>query len=288
MTTAFFDCGRYRFRMHSSDPAIRVKPLVMGVLNVTPDSFSDGGKFQSLDHALSHAEQMIEQGVDIIDIGGESSRPGSAPVSLEDELRRVIPLVYALRDCGRAISVDTYKPEVMREAIIAGADMINDIRGFGSLAAREAVVDSEVGLCVMHMQNSPTDMQIAPQYANVYAEVSDFLKFHTNELIRLGVDRSRLCVDPGFGFGKTLEHNLELLRKIGNLKAELDLPVLAGLSRKSMIGAITEKIVEQRLAGSLAAALAAYAQGAQIIRVHDVAETVDALKVWDAVYNKNT
>lgn len=272
--------------MHSSDPAIRVKPLVMGVLNVTPDSFSDGGKFQSLDHALSHAERMIEQGVDIIDIGGESSRPGSAPVSLEDELRRVIPLVYALRDCGRAISVDTYKPEVMREAIIAGADMINDIRGFGSVAAREAVLDSDVGLCIMHMQNSPTDMQVAPQYANVYSEVSDFLKFHSKELIRLGVDRSRLCVDPGFGFGKTLEHNLELLRKIGDLKAELDLPVLAGLSRKSMIGAITERTVEHRLAGSLAAALAAYAQGAQIIRVHDVAETVDALKVWDAVYNK--
>lgn len=286
MTTAFFDCGRYRFRMHSTDATIRVKPLVMGVLNVTPDSFSDGGKFQSLDHALSHAEQMIEQGVDIIDIGGESSRPGSAPVSLEDELQRVIPLIYALRDCGRAISVDTYKPEVMREAIIAGADMINDIRGFGSIAAREAVVNSDVGLCVMHMQKSPTDMQVAPQYANVYSEVADFLKIHTKELLKLGVDRARLCIDPGFGFGKTLEHNLELLRKILDLKIELDLPVLAGWSRKSMIGAITEKNVEHRLAGSLAAALAAYNQGAQIVRVHDVAETVDALKVWDAVYNK--
>ncbi|MFZ6802007.1 dihydropteroate synthase [Undibacterium sp. Di24W] len=264
------------------------KPLVMGILNVTPDSFSDGGKFQSLDHAITHAEQMIEDGVDIIDIGGESSRPGAMPLPLDEELKRVIPLIYALRDCGKPISIDTYKPEVMREAIIAGADLINDIRGFASPEARAVVADSDVGLCVMHMQKSPEVMQHQPDYQNVTQEVLAFLRERCDQLIAAGVEKKRLSIDPGFGFGKTLEHNIELLQNIGLMQEELGLPLLAGISRKTMIGSITGKPVERRMAGSLAAALAAMAQGARILRVHDVAETVDAIKVWRAVNtNKN-
>ena len=284
MNSNFFDCGRYRFRLRHGDSGRRARPLVMGILNVTPDSFSDGGQYQTLEHAIGHAEAMIEQGVDIIDIGGESSRPGSDPVSLQEELDRVIPLIYALRDCGRAISVDTYKPEVMREAILAGADMINDIRGFSSLAARQAVCDSDVGLCTMHMQNEPSTMQKAPSYQNVTGEVASFLANSCKQLLELGVEPSRICIDPGFGFGKSLEHNLALIRHLRQFGEDLAFPVLVGVSRKSMIGAITEKTVEHRLAGSLAAALACVNEGAQIIRVHDVAETLDAVKVWGAIY----
>lgn len=259
------------------------KPLVMGILNVTPDSFSDGGKFQSLDHAITHVEQMIEDGVDIIDIGGESSRPGAVALPLDEELKRVIPLIYALRDCGKPISIDTYKPEVMREAIIAGADMINDIRGFASPEARAVVADSDVGLCIMHMQKSPDIMQERPSYENVTRDVIAFLRERCEQLMAEGVEKNRLSIDPGFGFGKTLEHNIELLQNISLMQDELGLPVLAGISRKTMIGAITGKPVERRMAGSLAAALAAMAQGARIVRVHDVAETVDAIRVWQAL-----
>jgi dihydropteroate synthase len=283
MLTPYFECGRYRFPMRvASNNAMKTvfKPLVMGILNVTPDSFSDGGKFQSLDHAITHAEQMIEDGVDIIDIGGESSRPGATPLPLDEELRRVIPLIYALRDCGKPISIDTYKPEVMREAIIAGADMINDIRGFDSVEARAVVADSDVGLCVMHMQKTPETMQAQPSYRNVTQDLIAFLRERCDQLVLAGVEKSRLSIDPGFGFGKTLEHNIELLQNIGLMQEELGLPLLAGISRKTMIGSITGKPVERRMAGSLAAALAAMAQGARILRVHDVAETVDAIKVW--------
>ena len=286
MLTAYFECGRYRFPMKTANTnglKTVFKPLVMGILNVTPDSFSDGGKFQSLDHAITHAEQMIEDGVDIIDIGGESSRPGATPLPLDEELKRVIPLIYALRDCGKPISIDTYKPEVMREAIIAGADMINDIRGFDSAEARAVVADSDVGLCVMHMQKSPETMQEQPRYQNVTQEVIAFLRERCDQLVVAGVEKNRLSIDPGFGFGKTLEHNIELLQNIGLIQEELGLPVLAGISRKTMIGSITGKPVERRMAGSLAAALAAMAQGARILRVHDVAETVDAIRVWQAV-----
>jgi dihydropteroate synthase len=285
MMTAFFECGRYRFSLKPAAHKTLAKPIVMGILNVTPDSFSDGGRYQSLDHAISHAEQMLEDGVDIIDIGGESSRPGSQPLSLDEELARVIPVIYALRDCGRPISIDTYKPKVMREAIIAGADMINDIRGFASPESRAAVQGSDVGLCIMHMQNAPENMQQQPLYADVNSEVSNFLKQRCENLITDGVDKNRICVDPGFGFGKTLEHNLALLQNIAKLKEELGVPVLAGLSRKNMIGAITGKPIERRMAGSVAAALAAVAHGAHIVRVHDVAETVDAIKVWQAAFN---
>lgn len=286
MLTRYFECGRYRFPMSvANTDAVKTvfKPLVMGILNVTPDSFSDGGKFQSLDHAITHAEQMIEDGVDIIDIGGESSRPGAVALPLDEELKRVIPLIYALRDCGKPISIDTYKPEVMREAIIAGADMINDIRGFASPEARAVVADSDVGLCIMHMQKSPDVMQERPSYENVTRDVIAFLRERCEQLMVAGVEKNRLSIDPGFGFGKTLEHNIELLQNISLMQDELGLPVLAGISRKTMIGAITGKPVERRMAGSLAAALAAMAQGARIVRVHDVAETVDAIRVWQAV-----
>jgi dihydropteroate synthase len=276
----YLQCGRYRLPLKGDG----IRPLVMGVLNVTPDSFSDGGQFHSLELALSHAEQMIAEGVDIIDIGGESSRPGAPPLPLEEELRRVMPVLYALRDCGKPLSIDTYKPEVMREALLAGADMINDITGFRSAGALTAVNESDCALCIMHMQSDPKTMQINPQYEDIVGEVTAFLRERVDVLEAAGIAKNRLCIDPGFGFGKTVAHNLELIKNIGKIQQALDLPLLAGLSRKSTIGSITGKPVEQRLAGSIAAALAAVAQGAQILRVHDVAETVDALKVWQAAW----
>lgn len=281
METQYLQFGRYRYPITGE----KARPLVMGVLNVTPDSFSDGGRFQSLDHALSHAEQLIADGVDIIDIGGESSRPGAQSLPLEEELRRVMPVIYALRDCGKPLSVDTYKPEVMREAIAAGVDMINDINGFRAEGALTAVNESDCALCIMHMQNAPATMQVNPEYEDVTEDVTRFLNERVEMCLQAGIDRQRLCIDPGFGFGKTVEHNLTLLRNIGKLAQGLGLPVLAGMSRKSMIGAITGKSIEQRVAGSVAAALIAVAHGAFIVRVHDVAETVDALKVWQAVEN---
>jgi dihydropteroate synthase len=269
----YLQCGRFGFNLGK-------KALVMGVLNVTPDSFSDGGRFASLEFAVSRAEEMIADGVDLIDIGGESSRPGAPSLPLDEELKRVMPVLYALRDMGKPLSVDSYKAEVMREAIIAGADMINDINAFRAPGAIEAVKDSDCGLCIMHMQATPETMQQNPNYTDVVREVSDFLRERVATMVAAGIDRERICIDPGFGFGKTVEHNYALLRGIGQLQQEIGLPVLAGLSRKSMIGAVTGRPVEQRLAGSLAGALAAVAHGARIVRVHDVAETVDALKVW--------
>ena len=274
----YLQFGRFDFQLQAQEQGRQA--LVMGILNITPDSFSDAGQFQHLEFALSRAEQMILDGADIIDIGGESSRPGAPPVSLADELQRVMPVLYALRDCGKPLSVDTYKPEVMREAILAGADMINDINGFRAPGAIEAVKDSDCALCIMHMQSVPQTMQDQPQYEDVVREVIDFLRERVDTMTAAGIARERLCIDPGFGFGKTVEQNYALLRATRQLRSELDLPVLAGLSRKSMLGAVTGRPVEQRLAGSIAGALAAVAQGAEIVRVHDVAETVDALKVW--------
>ena len=270
--------GRFNFPWRGQGARARV----MGILNVTPDSFSDGGSYQALEFALSHAEQMIQDGVDIIDVGGESTRPGSPPVPLEDELQRVMPVLYAVRDMGPAISVDTYKPQVMREAIIAGVDMINDINGFRAPGAIDAVRDSDCALCIMHMQSDPQHMQLAPAYGDVVAEVIAFLRERVETMLAAGIDPRRICIDPGLGFGKTVEHNYMLLKSTSRLIAELNLPLLAGLSRKSMIGAVTGKPVEQRMAGSVGGALAAVAQGAAVVRVHDVAETVDALKVWQA------
>ncbi len=266
--------GRYQL------PARRA--LVMGILNVTPDSFSDGGKFAVLDFALSHAEQMIRDGVDIIDVGGESTRPGAPVVPVDEELRRVLPILYALRDCGTPVSVDTYKPQLMKEAVLAGVDMINDINAFRAPGAIEAVRDSDCALCIMHMLDKPATMQDKPDYADVVRDVTDFLRERIDVLTAAGIDRHRLWIDPGFGFGKSVEHNYALLKAGRQLVGELGVPLLAGLSRKSMIGAVTGKPVEQRMAGSIGGALAAVAHGAGIVRVHDVSETVDALKVWHA------
>lgn len=281
MTEQYFQCGRVHFPLPSSASAFR-RPLVMGILNVTPDSFSDGGRFNSLDSVLDCAEQMIADGVDIIDIGGESSRPGALSLSVEEELRRVLPMVYALRDYGKPLSVDTCKPAVMREVLGAGADMINDIHGFATAGAIDAVRDADCGLCVMHMLCDPLTMQSQPTYQDVVGEVTDFLQQQVRRLEAAGVARSRLCIDPGFGFGKNLTHNVDLLKNLAYIQQQLGLPLLAGLSRKSMLQGLTGKSVENRLAASLAAALVATANGAQILRVHDVAETVDALKVWIA------
>lgn len=277
-THSHLQCGRYRLPI--SGDAFR--PLVMGVLNVTPDSFSDGGQFAALDGAISQAERMLAEGVDIIDIGGESTRPGAPPVSVDEELRRIMPVIYALRDCGKPLSVDTRRPLVMREALAAGADMINDIEGFRDPDSLASVIDSDCALCIMHMKGEPRTMQRAPKYDDLFAEVRDFLRERAAEAERLGIRRQRLCVDPGYGFGKTVEHNLKLLAWQGELQREIGLPLLAGLSRKSTIGHITGKPVELRMAGSVGAALVAAMNGARIVRVHDVAETVDALKVWEA------
>jgi dihydropteroate synthase len=269
-------CGRYQLR-----PA-HGAACVMGILNVTPDSFSDGGAFIGLEAALEHAESMIAQGVEIIDIGGESSRPGAESLSVEQELQRVLPVLLGVKDCGKPISVDTCKPEVMRQALAMGADMINDINGFRASGAVEAVAASDCGLCVMHMQNQPQTMQQQPEYQDVVQEVIAFLQERVACLLAAGVARERICVDPGFGFGKTLAHNLALLQQLPEIRAAVGVPVLAGLSRKSMLGTLTGRPVGERQAASLAAALAAMAQGAQLLRVHDVAQTVDAIKVWHA------
>jgi dihydropteroate synthase len=276
----YLQCGRFGFSLDQ-------KAVVMGILNVTPDSFSDGGSFSKLEFAISRAEEMAAAGAAMIDIGGESTRPGSPSVGIAEELDRVMPVVYALQGLEIPLSVDTCKPEVMREVLIAGADMINDINGFRAPGALEAVRDSECGLCIMHMQSSPQTMQQDPQYGDVLEEVIGFLRERVRAMTTAGIARERICIDPGFGFGKTVAHNYTLLAGIGRIRSELGLPVLAGLSRKSMIGAVTGRPVEQRLAGSLAGALAAVAQGARIVRVHDVAETVDAINVWQAATSIN-
>ena len=254
----------------------------MGVLNVTPDSFSDGGLFDAHDRAITHARQMIADGADIIDIGGESTRPGAPPLPIEQELERVVPVLQALRDCGKPLSVDTRHAAVMRAVLAEGADMINDISGFRDPDSLAAVSDSQCALCIMHMQGDPQSMQLAPHYNDVLAEVRDFLLERVQAALAMGIVRARLCIDPGYGFGKTLEHNLTLLQQQSTLQQTVALPLLAGLSRKSTIGLITGKPVQQRLAGSIAAAVIAAEHGARIIRVHDVPETVDALKVWQA------
>ncbi|WP_370646829.1 dihydropteroate synthase [Cupriavidus sp. UGS-1] len=280
MSTSYFQCGRYRFARDR-------RPLVMGILNVTPDSFSDGGQHASRDAALRHAEQMIAEGVDIIDIGGESSRPGSASLPLDQELARVLPVVEALRDCGKPLSIDTYKPETMRAALAAGADLINDIWGLRMPGAIEAVAQAgqggQAGLCVMHMQRDPQTMQEAPHYDDVVGEVRDFLRQRVDALRAAGVDDSRIVLDPGFGFGKTADHNLRLLGELPQLAVD-GLPLLAGLSRKSTLGAILGgRPPQQRVAASIAAAVCAAERGAYIVRVHDVQASVDAIKTWWAV-----
>ncbi len=259
-------------------------PRVMGVLNVTPDSFSDGGRWLGRDAALRHAEAMVRDGADIIDVGGESTRPGADAVSEEEELARVIPVIEALAGHVDAVlSVDTSKPAVMRAAAAAGAGMINDVAALRQDGALEAAADLGLPVCLMHMRGEPRTMQADPRYDDVVGEVEAFLLERCEAARKAGVPADRLIVDPGFGFGKTLEHNLALLRALPRLCGH-GIPLLAGLSRKSMLLPLTGRPVEARLAGSLALALAAARGGAAIIRVHDVAETVDALRVMAAAW----
>lgn len=258
----------------------------MGIVNVTPDSFSDGGHLQNAQQAVAHALTLAEQGADILDVGGESTRPGATPVSEDEELRRVLPVIEALVARGLAVSADTRKPRVMREAISAGAAMVNDVMALREPGAIEAVAKSGVAACLMHMQGEPQSMQATPHYDDVAAEVRAFLAQRIAACEAAGIHRSRLVIDPGFGFGKTLAHNFILLKNLGQL-AELGVPVLAGMSRKSMLGALIDKPVDQREYAGVAAHLAAVARGAAIVRVHDVAAMKDALTVWQAVEGAN-
>ena len=258
------------------------RPRVMGVVNVTADSFSDGGRHLDPAAAIAHGLRLAADGADLVDVGGESTRPGAVPVALEEELARVLPVVRALAREGVAVSVDTRKPEVMRQAIDAGCAMVNDVGGFRAEGAIAAVERARVAVCAMHMQGTPATMQKDPRYADVVAEVSEFLRERAAALESAGVVRDRIALDPGFGFGKTLAHNVALFRALPRLAA-LGYPVLAGVSRKRMIGDLTGRETGERLAGSVAAALLAVQNGAHIVRVHDVKETVDAIKVWLAL-----
>ncbi len=262
------------------------RPLVMGVVNITPDSFSDGGRFYNPSEAIAGAQRLIEEGADIVDIGGESSRPGAAAVDVGEELQRILPVITALRDAAVPVSVDTAKPEVMRAALDAGASMVNDIEALQAPGALAAVVASDAAVCLMHMQGRPRTMQQAPQYGDVVAEVATFLRGRADIAMAAGIARERIVIDPGFGFGKSVEHNLELLRHLRRF-TEAGFPVLAGLSRKSTLGAITGRPVEQRLHSSVAAALLAVERGAAIVRVHDVAATRDALAIWSALHGRS-
>ncbi len=257
---------------------------VMGILNTTPDSFSDGGSFNTLNTAFAQAQRMIGEGADIIDVGGESTRPGAANVSLAEELDRVVPVIEKIKSsCDISISVDTSKPEVMREALIAGVDMINDIRALQEPEALEVCAQSDIPICIMHMQGQPRLMQVKPEYTDIIKEVRQFFNDRIKACVDAGIDKSRLILDPGFGFGKTLEHNLELLANLNKFQS-FGLPLLVGLSNKSMIGLLLDNApVNDRLVGSLSAAVIASMKGSAIIRVHDVKATKDAIKVVEGV-----
>jgi len=260
-------------------------PVVMGVLNVTPDSFSDGGRFTDRRSALDHARRMIADGAAIIDIGGESTRPGASPADLAQELERVIPVIEGVRrDSAVFISVDTSKPEVMRAAVAAGADIINDVRALAEPGALEAAAESQAGLCLMHMLGEPRTMQEAPHYDNVVEEVTAFLAARMRACRDAGVEAARVTIDPGFGFGKTAAHNLALLKNLAALEV-LGAPIVVGLSRKSLLAKITGRPVESRIPGSVALAAIAVLNGARIVRAHDVAATWDAVRVAAAVGN---
>ena len=272
MTPAsFLQCGGHRLDL--------TRPRVMGVVNVTPDSFSDGGRYLDPAQAIAHARQLVADGADIVDVGGESTRPGADEVSAAAECARVLPVVRALARDGAIVSVDTSKPEVIRAAVDAGASMINDVRALRVAGALDAAAASGAAVCLMHMKGDPRTMQQAPQYADVVADVREFLAERIDAARAAGIPGERIAVDPGFGFGKTLEHNVAVMRGLPALAA-LGYPVLVGYSRKSSLGAITGRGPHDRLAASLAAALVAIARGARIVRVHDVRETVDALAVW--------
>jgi dihydropteroate synthase len=260
------------------------RPAVMGILNITPDSFSDGGVFLSRETALAQAVRMAEEGADIIDVGGESTRPGARPVSTQEEIDRVVPVIEALHErIPQPISIDTSKADVMRAAVAAGAGFINDVRALRDEGALASAAALNVPVCLMHMQGEPRTMQEDPRYTDVVAEVAGFLRERLQAAREAGIPARSLVIDPGFGFGKTLAHNLELLRDLGKLR-ELGVPVLAGLSRKSMIGKALGLPVERRLHASVVLAVMAVQNGARIVRVHDVGPTVEALRMWQAVY----
>jgi dihydropteroate synthase len=264
-------CGKYSMPLD--------QPLVMGVVNVTPDSFFDGGRFFDAPAAVAHVRQLADDGADLIDIGGESTRPGAAPVSEQDELKRVLPVLEGLQDLNRPISVDTRRPAVMKAALAAGASMINDVEALAAPGALQAVAQSQCAVCLMHKKGEPATMQRDPHYDDVLREVKAFLKESVERAKRAGIAADRIVVDPGFGFGKSALHNLVLLRHLRELS---ELPILAGLSRKSTLGKLTGRPVDERLAGSLAMALLALQSGAKILRVHDVRETRDVIGVWEA------
>jgi len=269
-----FNCGKYQLNLN--------RPHVMGIVNVTPDSFSDGGKYTSIDLAVAHGLKLIAEGADILDIGGESTRPGAAPVSLDEELRRVIPVIEALSAVSTVpLSIDTYKPEVMRQSIAAGIDIVNDVRALQEEHAVEIVANSNVGVCLMHMQGMPQTMQLAPSYQDVVTEVKQFLIERMQVVMSAGIAQERIVLDPGFGFGKTTEHNIALIQHLGEI-GELG-PLLVGLSRKAVLGKIAGGDEQQRLHAGLAASVISAMKGAKIVRVHDVKATVDALKVVTAV-----
>jgi dihydropteroate synthase len=270
----YLQCGRYRLSLD--------RPLIMGVVNVTPDSFSDGGLYANADTAIAHAYKLIEAGADILDIGGESTRPGAEPVTSAEERRRVIPVLQALAGCGRPLSIDTRKPELMREAIDSGVSLVNDIDALESPDSLAIVSGASVAVCLMHKKGDPRTMQQNPQYADVVREVRDYLELRMNAALAAGIPRERIVIDPGFGFGKTFEHNLSLLRQLSEL-TRLGVPVLAGLSRKAMLGRLTGREPRDRVHASVAAGLFAAERGARILRVHDVTETRDALTVWWAL-----
>lgn len=269
-----WQCGSYTLRFE--------QPVIMAIVNVTPDSFSGDGLNGSVDAALHSAELALREGAGILDVGGESTRPGSQSVSLQEELARVIPVVRALSRFGVPVSVDTVKPRVMQEAIDAGACIINDINALQQPGAIDVARASNAGVCLMHMQGQPRTMQLNPAYRNIADEVTRFLLQRVDLVRQAGIESNRICLDPGFGFGKTLEHNLELFRALSDL-CEQEFPVLVGVSRKSMIGAVTGRPVEQRAVGSAVSAVLAAQRGAAILRVHDVAATRDALSMWAAI-----
>lgn len=258
------------------------KPLIMGIVNITPDSFSDGGRLDDAQAAIRHALKLQEEGADILDVGGESTRPGAAAVPADEEIRRILPVIEALAGRGCVVSVDTMKPEVMRAALDAGAAMVNDVMALCAPGALEVVAASDAAVCLMHMQGEPRSMQQAPRYADVVEDVRRFLQGRVQACEAAGIARERLVVDPGFGFGKTLEHNLALLRHLNRL-TEWGVPVLVGLSRKSMLGTLTGRDVDAREFAGVAAHLAAVARGARLIRVHNVTAMRDALAIWNAV-----
>ena len=271
-----FRCARFSLDLTT--------PQVMAIVNVTPDSFSDGGRFNQLDQALGHALQMIEQGAAVLDIGGESTRPNATPVAAEEELRRVIPLIEALvaRNIPVPISIDTYKPVVMKAAIEAGASIVNDVCGLQTPGALEVVAASDAGVCIMHMQGTPQTMQIDPHYDDVVLQVKTFLQAQRDTCLAAGIAQDRIMLDPGFGFGKTRAHNISLAKSLSSL-LDLGCPLLVGLSRKSVLGQVTGNDVDARLYASVAAAVISAMQGAHLLRVHDVKATVEALKVVTAL-----